>query len=866
MAVLPQIAKAIGKAGTKAADELIPVGLKQGNEAAPVVAKTQPREADDLTKLNEQQVFEKYQDTSGMPPARATQADPKAVPQSQIIPAFQKLPDANARGLERYSNDTQEEMLGVMRLPQSNSTLMSVSLGDLADLIQHTKGVDSSRAPLRGTDEGFANGKLVKPIVVEATIEGGTIVPKSILHGKSTLKYMAEEGKEIDRALTTALVQFTDEAGIPLPISGLKEIPETLQLGGRAIEADLPLLSRKSVSNPKNTAPTRETIEQYFQPQAIAQVEREASGNSRTTIAMLTPRQFLALAQDGKEAFKAARVAKARKDGEAFDEIPFLHINMYEFREAGKPLANVEGHEGRHRMRQLIEEGAGDTPMPVAIEAREGGELDAPRWSNDSYVLPAFIRKEGSKGRRFNYDAEALPFPKTYPTLDEALAASAPPPQVAGAQGGKAADIKIEIERVEDSLAEARAELDDVWREEGEIETAAFDRAEDKALLRALDQPSEGITYHVTRTENVAAIKKEGLQQFKPSNWANNEGERLGSGDIYAFKNYKSALGWAFKMDFDFYKGKSGSGDISILAINSNRKWATDPAEVMVAPEAVMTDRVVSADEIVGAYKVTTNDYKSLRDDTVEFPQEALTKDTNKPKVEYTKEEEEGLTLLRERTEELEMNIAGSERELDDLMKKATGVSAAGAAPVAVAGQIDENSPVAKFISSKELSSSVPLLKVYEDATKDSTGKGIPTVGHGHAFGHYNEKTKKNVIKTKEVAAYNKLSPADQQKQVDKWFREDLQAAEKSAQKFAGNRWSQLTDGQKLALTSLAFNVGDLKKKAPKAFAALKNNDFAETAHQLFSKAEGFVNAGGQYKDGLYKRRQAELAYWDGTN
>ena len=628
MAVLPQLGKLVAKAGTKAADELIPVGFKQGDEAAPVVAKTQPREADDLTKLNEQQVFEKYQDTSGMPPARATQADPKAVPQSQIIPAFQKLPDANARGLERYSNDTQEEMLGVMRLPQSNSTLMSVSLGDLADLIQHTKGVDSSRAVLRGTDEGFANGKLVKPIVVEATIEGGTIVPKSILHGKSTLKYMAEEGKEIDRALTTALVQFTDEAGIPLPISGLKEIPETLQLGGRAIEADLPLLSRKSVSNPTNTAPTRETIEQYFQPQALARVEREASGNSRTTIAMLTPRQFLALAQDGKDPYKAAGVAKVRKDGEAFDEVPFLHINMYDFREEGKPLANVEGHEGRHRMRQLIEEGAGDTPMPVAIKAMEQGELPAPRWSSEGYELPAFIRKEGSEGRRFNYDAEALPFPKTYPTLDEALAASAPPTK---GQGGAAA--------------------------------------------------------------------------------------------------------------------------------------------VAAAPVAAAT-----------------------------------------------------------------------------------------------AGQIDENSPVAKFISSKELSSSVPLLKVYEDATKDSTGKGIPTVGHGHAFGHYNEKTKKNVIKTKEVAAYNKLSPADQQKQVDKWFREDLQAAEKSAQKFAGNRWSQLTDGQKLALTSLAFNVGDLTKKAPDAFAALKNNDFPETAHQLFSKAEGFVNAGGKYNAGLYKRRQAELAYWDGTN
>lgn len=732
MAVLPQLSKLVAKAGTKAADELIPVGFKQGDEAAPVVAKTQPREADDLTKLNEQQVFEKYQDTSGMPPARATQADPKAVPQSQIIPAFQKLPDANARGLERYSNDTQEEMLGVMRLPQSNSTLMSVSLGDLADLIQHTKGVDSSRAVLRGTDEGFANGKLVKPIVVEATIEGGTIVPKSILHGKSTLKYMAEEGKEIDRALTTALVQFTDEAGIPLPISGLKEIPETLQLGGRAIEADLPLLSRKSVSNPKNTAPTRETIEQYFQPQALARVEREASGNSRTTIAMLTPRQFLALAQDGKDPYKAAGVAKVRKDGEAFDQVPFLHINMYDFREAGKPLANVEGHEGRHRMRQLIEEGAGDTPMPVAIKAMEQGELPAPRWSSEGYELPAFIRKEGSEGRRFNYDAEALPFPKTYPTLDEALAASAPPAKV----GARAGTPKM----LEDTLTDG------------------------------------------TKMVGVKLTQKE--RRFFS--------EEMAKADFVELRE----LAPSFRLE----KG-----------------------EMWIEPK----DAEGLHEYLSGVHRLEQSPNKNVI--PPRFRDGDLAKALMQP-------------------------------------SKATGVSAAGVAPVALAGQIDENSPVAKFISSKELSSSVPLLKVYEDATKDSTGKGIPTVGHGHAFGYYNETTKKNVIKTKEVAAYNKLSPADQQKQVDKWFREDLQAAEKSAQKFAGNRWSQLTDGQKLALTSLAFNVGDLKKKAPDAFAALKNNDFAETAHQLFSKAEGFVNAGGKYKDGLYKRRQAELAYWDGTN
>ena len=169
-------------------------------------------------------------------------------------------------------------------------------------------------------------------------------------------------------------------------------------------------------------------------------------------------------------------------------------------------------------------------------------------------------------------------------------------------------------------------------------------------------------------------------------------------------------------------------------------------------------------------------------------------------------------------------------------------------------------STTAKFISGWELNKKEPLLKVYDDVA------GIPTVGHGHAFGRWDTVTKKVVKNKKAIASYNKLSPEDKQKQVDAWYRADLRTARTRAKKFAGQKWDTLTNGQQLALVSLSFNAGDLTKVAPTAFKALQNGNLDDAAHQLFSKEDGIVNSGGKYVAGLYNRRQAELAYWNGTN
>ena len=73
------------------------------------------------------------------------------------------------------------------------------------------------------------------------------------------------------------------------------------------------------------------------------------------------------------------------------------------------------------------------------------------------------------------------------------------------------------------------------------------------------------------------------------------------------------------------------------------------------------------------------------------------------------------------------------------------------------------------------------------------------------------------------------------------------------------NKSFQLNENQKIALSSLLFNigVGDLWKGS-NARKALIKGDIAEFIKQAFSKEEGFVKSNGIVVDGLVKRRKDE--------
>ena len=87
----------------------------------------------------------------------------------------------------------------------------------------------------------------------------------------------------------------------------------------------------------------------------------------------LSPEHFLLLAEDGECQDKAKAVEELLIHGVPFNSVPFLY-----FRHDGEGVAEVVGHEGRHRARALRKLGV--TEMPVRLISREDGKGAGIRW------------------------------------------------------------------------------------------------------------------------------------------------------------------------------------------------------------------------------------------------------------------------------------------------------------------------------------------------------------------------------------------------------------------------------------------------------------------------------------------------------
>lgn len=89
-------------------------------------------------------------------------------------------------------------------------------------------------------------------------------------------------------------------------------------------------------------------------------------------------------------------------------------------------------------------------------------------------------------------------------------------------------------------------------------------------------EETAGYLYHVTHTDKIPKIKKDGLIPMKTSNWVKGAGDRYGEGEIYAFDNMTDAARWAANMDWGFHQ-QIGSGKISIIKFrNSSGDWEQD--------------------------------------------------------------------------------------------------------------------------------------------------------------------------------------------------------------------------------------------------------------------------------------------------
>lgn len=113
---------------------------------------------------------------------------------------------------------------------------------------------------------------------------------------------------------------------------------------------------------------------------------------------------------------------------------------------------------------------------------------------------------------------------------------------------------------------------------------------------------------------------------------------------------------------------------------------------------------------------------------------------------------------------------------------------------------------------------------------------GKLTIGYGHTTG---------------VVEGQTCTPEE----ASQWLIEDIAKTQKELAPFVNVR---VTEGQFIALTSLAFNVGPayVTRKCPKLMRALNACEFEEAAKQFLD----IVKANGVVLPGLVKRRRAESA------
>jgi hypothetical protein len=122
-------------------------------------------------------------------------------------------------------------------------------------------------------------------------------------------------------------------------------------------------------------------IEDFFDEDAISRLRGDVSGNSRSTTVYMTPNEFLQLSEkvDPKSPgslSKQERIRDFRIGGKKFNEVPFLYVDSLE-----DGSVRVGGHEGRHRMMRLIEEGYGDKRIPVRLTSKDSN-IRTYRWNS----------------------------------------------------------------------------------------------------------------------------------------------------------------------------------------------------------------------------------------------------------------------------------------------------------------------------------------------------------------------------------------------------------------------------------------------------------------------------------------------------
>jgi hypothetical protein len=152
--------------------------------------------------------------------------------------------------------------------------------------------------------------------------------------------------------------------------------------------------------------------DKYFKLTDLTDVK---NSKSRQTLVYMSPDDFLLMAKLGDDPGKTALVAKLVKEHTVFNSTPFLS-----FTHDGKGLAQVIGHEGRHRVRGLKH--IGIKQIPVILNSIASAKGAAIRWGSQQpnsidkvAVLPTKLRGEDKRG------VINMPHSVIYPTTAKAI-------------------------------------------------------------------------------------------------------------------------------------------------------------------------------------------------------------------------------------------------------------------------------------------------------------------------------------------------------------------------------------------------------------------------------------------------------------
>ena len=142
------------------------------------------------------------------------------------------------------------------------------------------------------------------------------------------------------------------------------------------------------------TKAARESMLKFFDQAEVDNAIRQAgSRKSREALTQMPIDDFLALAREGYSPAKAAGISDVSK----FDDLPFLNIRS----EDG--IANITGHEGRHRARRLKELGESTVPVRIKSDIRWDQQDDPTLWDYEQDYPQILFNEDGTKKSPFPF-------------------------------------------------------------------------------------------------------------------------------------------------------------------------------------------------------------------------------------------------------------------------------------------------------------------------------------------------------------------------------------------------------------------------------------------------------------------------------